>query len=180
MPNVNRGLSPYVGSGNPDTYSVATAYAPGDLGNTFDWNDRTYQSVRLDSGASASSPAGAVAANQLAYWKDRANYVVTNDSRFALFNGVASSFRNNVAGVFRSAVTAGNYCFVLQRGRQVNVAEAGSATEGMVLVCSTSTTAATALGVAIGTAPTCLPLGVVTTATSNGVAVADMDIPNIP
>jgi tRNA G18 (ribose-2'-O)-methylase SpoU len=189
MPNVNRIISPFLGgTGNPDTYTETASttpgsyspYAGGDLGTAYDTNDRTYQKVTLDSGATSATPAGAVAANQLAYWKDRSNYIVTNDSRFALFAGTANSFRNNVAGLFRSAVAAGANCFILQRGRQVNVKEVGSATTGMLLVASTSTTAADALGVAINTAAPCMPLGVVTTATSGTTCVADFDIPNIP
>lgn len=189
MPNVNRIISPYLGgTGNPDTYVEQTSavpgafspYAGGDLGTAYDTNDKAYQKVTLDSGATSATPTGAVAANQLAYWKDRSNYVVTNDSRFALFANTALSFRNNVAGLFRSAVPAGANCFVLQRGRNVSVKEVGSATPGMQLVASTSTTAADALGVAINTAAPCTPLGVVITATSGTTCTADFDMPNIP
>lgn len=188
MPNVNRIISPYIGNGNPDTYTELASttpganlpYAGGDLGTAYDSNDKTYQKVVLDSGATSATPTGAVAANQLAYWKDRANYIVTNDSRFAMFGGTANSFRNNVAGLFRSAVPAGAAFFVLQRGRSVNVKEVGSATQGMQLVASTSTTAADALGVAINTAAPCTPLGIVITATSGTTCVADFDMPNIP
>lgn len=192
MPNVNRIISPFIQSGNPDTdyqtgaFSGSTTpgnyipYAGGDLGCTYDYNDKTYQKVYLDSGATSASPAGVVAATQLAYWKDRANYIVTNDSRFALFGGVANSFRNNVAGLFRAAVPAGSFCWVLQRGRAVTVKEVGSATQGMLLIASTSTTAADSLGVAINTAPNCIPLGVVITATSGTSCTADFDMPNIP
>ncbi len=191
MPNVNRIISPYIGSGNPDSdyqtgaFAGASAtagvpYAAGDLGTAYDANDRTYQKVYLDSGATAASPAGVVAATQLAYWKDRTNYIVTNDTRFALFSDTLLSFRNNVAGLFRSAVPAGSFCWVLQRGRAVRVKEVGSATPGMVLISDTSTTAAQALGVAINTAPNCNPLGVVITATAGGFCVADFDMPNIP
>lgn len=182
MPNVNTGQSAYLGStGSFDTYQEASpGYAPGDLGVRFDSNDRSYQRVVLDSGATSSTPAGAVAANMLAYWKNRSTYTVTNDSRFALFNNTANSFRNNIAGVFRAAVTAGNACFVLQRGRQINVKEAGSATAGMILISDTSTTAAEGLGVAINTAPNCQTLGVVYTATAANVAVVDVDIASIP
>lgn len=187
MPNVNRIISPFIGTGNPDTYTepVSTTpgayqpYAGGDLGNAYDFNDKAYQKVRLDSGATSATPTGVVAANQVAFWKDRGNYVVTNDSRFAMFNGVANSFRNNVAGLFRAAVPAGSQCFVLIRGRQVNVKEAGSATEGMLLEANSGTNA-DALGVAVGTAPSYYTIGVVTTATTATVCVADFDIPNIP
>lgn len=191
MPNANRIMSPYIQSGNPDTdyqtgtYNPSTPganipYAGGDIGNAIDLNDKAYQKVYLDSGATSGTPAGAVAATQLAYWKDRQNYIVTNDSRFALLTNTALSFRNNVAGLFRAAVPAGSFCWVLQRGRAVSVKEVGSATAGMILVASTSTTAADALGTAINTAPPCNPLGVVRTATSGTTCVADFDMPNIP
>lgn len=190
MPNVDRIFSPFVGTGNPDTYveaatpSIPGTYAPyagGDLGNSVDWNDKQYQKVLCDSGATAATPAGAVAANQIAYWKDRARYTVTNDSRFGLVDGqTAASFRNNVAGIFRSAVPAGYQCFILQRGRNIPVKEAGAATPGMLLVSDTSVTAAQALGVAIGTAAPVIPLGVVTTATAAGTCNANFSIPNIP
>lgn len=191
MPNVNRIISPYIQSGNPDTdYQTVSfnpntpganiPYAGGDMGNAYDWNDKAYQKVYLDSGATSGTPAGAVAASQLAYWKDRSNYIVTNDSRMALLSNTALSFRNNVAGIFRAAVPAGSFCWVLQRGRAVNVKEVGSATSGMVLVASTSTTAADSLGIAINTAPGCIPLGIVRTATSGTTCVADFDMPNIP
>lgn len=187
MPNVTRIISPYIGTGNPDTFTEVTSttpgtfrpYAGGDLGTAYDWNDKTYQKVLCDSGATSATPTGAVAANELAFWKDRSNYIVTNDQRFALFGGVADSFRNNVAGIFRSAVPAGAQCFVLIEGRQVNIKEAGSATAGMLLVANTGSNA-DSLGVALGTAPGYVTLGVVTTATAANVAVCDFSIPNIP
>ncbi len=180
MPNNNRVQTQYVVTGNPDTVNTADPYFAGQIGQSFDVNDREYQFVQSDSGITAGTPAGLIAANQLAYWKDRSQYIVTNDSRQALFANTLLSFRNNVAGVFRNAVTPGNYCFVLQRGRAINVKEAGSATPGMQLIASTSTTAADTLGVAINTAANCIPLGVVITATAANVCVADLDIPGIP
>lgn len=191
MPNVNRDQTLYVQTENPDTWTFppnTTTSLPtptgnriqGELGKAHDSNDRTYQRVRLDSGATSATSAGAVAANELAYWKDRANYLVTNDSAQALIGGAANSFRNNVAGIFRSAVPAGYYCDILIRGRDIAVKEAGSATAGMLLISDTSTTAAQALGVAIGNAAVVQLLGVVTTATATGFCKASVDIPNIP
>jgi hypothetical protein len=180
MPNANRIQSLYVSTGNPDTVNDSTLLRPGELGAAYDVTDRAYQLVQCDSGATAATPAGVVAANELAYWKDRSNYLVTNDSRFGLLSGIANSQRNNVAGIFRNAVTAGNYCFVLQRGRNISVKEVGSATAGMTLCASTSTTAADALGTAIGTSSPTQQIGIVVTATSGTTCVADVDIPNIP
>lgn len=192
MPNANRTQTVYMNTGNPDTAIDLVPYTPGQAGQAFDWNDRAYQIVNVDSGATASTPAGLPVVNQLAYWKDRSNYVVTNDSRFGLLGGVANSFRNNVAGVFRQTLTAaqvagsstsspyGAQICLLQRGRSINVLEAGSGTAGELLVSDTSSTAAQALGVAINTAAPAQNLGVIVTATAGGFCVADVDIPNIP
>jgi hypothetical protein len=180
MPNANRVQTQYVISGNPDTVNVSDPYFAGQIGQSIDVGDREYQFVQLDSGATASTATGVVAANQLAYWHDRSQYIVTNDAANGLRSGTANSFRNNVAGVFRNAMTAGNYGFILQRGRNITVNEAGSATAGMILICGTSTTAAQTLGVAINTAPNCLPLGICTVATSGSTCTADLDISGIP
>ncbi len=188
MPNTNRIISPYLpGTGNPDTaYQLVSTvpgayspYAPGDLGNVYDTVDKTYRVCVLDSGATSASPAGAVAANQIAFWKDKANFIVTNDSRLGLLGGAATSFRNNVAGLFRSAVPAGAQFFLLVKGRSVNVKEVGSATAGMTLCASTSTTAADALGTAIATPSPTQQIGVVVTATSGTTCVANFEIPNV-
>jgi hypothetical protein len=174
MPNVNRAISPFVNTGNPDTAVEipGTVYAGGDLGTAFDYNNRTYQKVTVDPAAVA------VLSNQLAFWSNRALYQVTNVSTAGNIGGVAGSFRNNVAGVFRGAVPAGSQCFILLRG-PATVREAGAALPGMILVANTGT-AADALGIAIGTGPGLQPLGVVTTATGGGVCTANMDIENIP
>src|SRR5262245_1309449 len=101
-------------TGNPDTTNISAADfgtsltavgmggQPGSLGITFEGGspDRTYQRVQLDSGANASSPSGVVAANQLLYWKDKARYIVTNDSAQALGGACSdnSAFRTFVSG----------------------------------------------------------------------------------
>lgn len=180
MPNINRDQTVYVQTGNPDTWTMQTLQRPGELGKAYDWNDRAYQRVQLDSGATASTTLGVVAANQLAFWKDRSKYIVTNDVAQALIGGVASSYCNNVAGIFRSAVTAGYYCDILIRGRNIAVKEAGSATAGMSLEATPSATTAGATGIAVGTQNTYQKLGIVTTATVANVCYAAIDIPNIP
>jgi hypothetical protein len=62
MPNTNRDQSVRIPTGNPDTWSAAgpsTTDAAsihnlrfGELGKAYDYNDRTYQRVILDSGRS--------------------------------------------------------------------------------------------------------------------------------
>jgi hypothetical protein len=141
--------------------------------------DRAYQRVKLDSGATAATSSGVVAANQLAYWKDKSQYIVTNDSAQALGGAGAanSAFRNFIAGIFRSAVTAGNICDVLQAGQSISVKTTGSPATGDTLVGDTSTTAAQAATVTAGTAPTCRPIGIVRGAAVANVTPCDVDIP---
>jgi hypothetical protein len=186
MPNVNRDQTMYVQTANPDTWYAETLQRPGELGKAYDYNDRTYQRVKLDSGATSANTVGVVAANQLAFWKDKSKYIVTNDARQALLGGIgvlgiADSYTNNVAGIFRAAITAGYYCDVLVRGYNIAVKEAGSATGGMSLEATgSSATTAGATGIAIGTQNTHQKIGVVRTATSANVCYADVDIANIP
>jgi len=137
-------------TGNPDTTNITSTDfnsmggQPGSLGIRFEASPpgNAYQRVQLDSGATVSSPSGIVAANTLAYWKSKANYIVTNDSAQALGGaGVANSgFRNFIAGIFRSAVTAGNYCDILQRGQNISVNTTGTSAVGGQVVGDTSAT----------------------------------------
>lgn len=180
MPNANRVQTVYINTGNPDTINVAELGRMGELGQCYDWNDRAYQIVKLDSGCTAATGTGVVAANQLAFWKDRSQYLVTNNSPQALIGGVADSYRNNVAGIFRNAATAGYYTHILVRGRNIAVKEAGSGTTGQLLVANTSSVAADGLGIAVNTAATNECIGVITTATSGTTCYAAVDIPNIP
>ena len=94
--------------------------------------------------------------------------------------GVTNSYCNNVAGIFRAAVTAGYYCDILIRGRNIAVKEAGSAAGGMSLEATPAATTAGATGVAVGTQNAYQKIGVVRTATAANVCYADVDIANIP
>jgi hypothetical protein len=176
MPNVNRSLVPFLGqTGNPDT-AVETStpgYAGGDLGTAWDYNNRTYMKVTLAAGSNAG------AANQLCFWADRANYIVTNVSTQANLGGVATSFRNNVAGIIRGTVPPGAGFFILIRGYNIPVKEAGAAAGGMLLTANTGTNA-DALGTAVATYPGTQVIGVVVSATTGGNCGADIDIGNIP
>jgi hypothetical protein len=64
----------------------------------------SYLRVQLDSGACSLTTIGAVAAYQLAFWKDQSKGIVTNDKN-QCDCGAAGAI-NRVAGVFQNAVTA--------------------------------------------------------------------------
>ena len=89
------------------TNSPTPFYAKGEIGCSFNEQNtgNSYLRVQLDSGATSATPIGAVAAGQLAYWKNQSSAIVTNDSRFADV-GVSGAI-NRVAGIFPLAVTAG-------------------------------------------------------------------------
>jgi len=172
MPNSNTTQTAYFNTGNPATFNSETLYAGGQLGQVFEQNTNTFQTVKCDSGATSATPTGAVADGDLAFWKDRANYLVTNDSR------AVTGFRNEVAGVFRTTVTAGYYCTVQQRGNAVNVASDNSGANGDVAVAN-SGTAADVAAISAGTAPTYIPVGIIRGTVSGGLIAVDLNVPSI-
>jgi hypothetical protein len=187
MPNTSRHQTIWLPTGNPDTTNITSADfnalggQPGSLGQEFEYVDRRYQRVQLDSGATAAgSAAGAPAANQLAYWKDKNAYLVTNDRRFALgFSGGNDGYRNQVAGILRYAATPGNYIDVLKAGDAINVASDGAGADGDVAVAAAGASARVT-AVTAGTAPTCIPVGVIRGAAVANVISVDVDIPDTP
>lgn len=162
--------------------NTATLYKPGELGARIcTVPGKEYQLVQLDSGATSSTSAGAVAAGQLAYWADKSKYKVTNNSSDAVGSGgTQNNFRNEVAGVFTESVTAGYYCVVQQKGRKTLLAcDSASYEIGDNIVASTNTTKAAR--VAAGTAITVMSIGKAAAATTAITTVtADLDIPGIP
>jgi len=139
--------TPYLpGTGNPDTaFEVInpvagsfSPYAPGDLGKLFITGNRIYQKVILDAGAVV------VAVGQLLFWKDRSNYIVTNNADDGLLSGEPESYRNNVAGSIRGVIPINSQFFMLIHGNSVPILEAGAATPGMMLICDAKPVAARA------------------------------------
>ena len=161
MPSGRINQTFYAGfGGNAELINVATLYKPGELGSQFQITGKAYQLVQLDSGAVAATTAGAVVTGQLAFWKDRVNYIVTNDKIQAEGGGTVQA-TNSVAGVFCATVqgaaagtaslTAGNFGVVQQRGNHVGVLSTGvAAVSGDLFVAGAVATAA-ALRVAAGT-----------------------------
>lgn len=156
---------------------------PGELGQAvYLPNNKAYQIVQLDSGATASTGTGVVAANDLAFWKDKTTYLVTNDIAQAMGaqDATQDNKRNNVAGVFTAAVTAGYYCVIQQRGRR-NVASDGGGdfTVGDFTIAANNT-ASQIDRMAAGTAPTHTTVGRVAAVEAANVTSVDLDLPVVP
>lgn len=180
MPNIQvyrRIANPYMPQGTPNlTNAPSPYYAPGELGGAF--NDEntggSYLRVQLDSGATASTPVGAVAAYQLAFWKDQDNAIVTNDKRFC-DAGVNGSV-NRVAGIFQLAVsTAANtlddngqpkmyMCDLVIRKRAFPVLATGTILIGTQAIADTTASTARIISQAtVTTAPVSQVIGVLAT-----------------
>lgn len=159
-----------------DSQSVNTPYAGGDIGQSIENNDRTYTMVILDSGATSATPVGSLAANQLLYWKDKSNRIVTNDKRFAVLPAQANSF---VAGIGRVAVPApgtyGTQLFMLTRGYNIQVASAAGVSEGAALQADTTSGTAQVTTYSSGQ-----NVGIARTGTTAGSLFADVDFGVLP
>lgn len=204
MPNTNRDLSLFLSNGTPDSFvqplvggpgDVAgtpsvpgsfTPYAPGQVGISFELNDKVYTPVILDSGCTAATPTGLVAANQLLFWKSKANRIVTNDRRMALGASVTNASGNFVAGVARCAVpaasmgTGGALICMLVRGYGITLKAGTVSGLGQQIVADTDANGPQVLGVAVGTASTYAPVGVAESAAANSAITATVNLPTLP
>ena len=160
--------NPWMPNGTPNlTNSPTPLYAPGELGKAF--NDQntglSYLRVICDSGATSATTIGVVKAGQLAFWKDRGNSIVTNDYNFN-DTGTPASCVNRIAGVFQTAVTAGNYCDLMIAGINQPVAslEGSTCVPGYQVISDTTTNIGTGGGVkclaSATTAPTQQVVGI--------------------
>lgn len=157
----------YLQSGDPETESTPTLHAPGLLGARFTilnpqrqqpgvetasaGRSKRYQIVKTDSTMSVAPYRGAVA-----WWTDRAQYLVTTSA--------SASDRNDIAGVFLRAWNAvGDYMCVQIGGPQtVKLVDSNTGGAGAIVAGSSIIPSATdgkADTTAIGTAPTHVPLG---------------------
>lgn len=197
MANIRVIQSPYIGpfsnieAVNESSTTSGVGIHTGELGGRVELTQtgagtKEYQKVQLDSGAIAGSGPGVVVAGQLAYWKNKASYIVTNDPGQAIgassAGSVNSAFRNEVAGMFTNAVTANNYTWIQQKGN-TTVLKSKSLTgvAGYFLVSdNTANTAQADIVVSTG-APIVQTIG---KNNSVGTALttlnADLDIPGIP
>lgn len=166
--------APFMPQGTPDkTNSPTPAYAPGEIGCSF--NDENlgggYLRVRLDSGATSATAVGAVAAGQLAFWKDQGNNLVTNDKNQCDVGPTGAV--NRVAGIFQLAVSTapgvndatGNpvtyYTDLVIQKKAYPVQATGTILAGTALIADT--TANTARGISqstVTTAPVSQVIGI--------------------
>jgi hypothetical protein len=168
------------GASSIDQMNAATLYHPGDLGIRFSTADnKNWQIVQLDSGALSSATVG-----QVVYWKDKANYIVTNNNLFA--NGgtgaTTTTAKSFVAGVIAPAtVTAGYYTAIQQGGRHSALVTASITTVvGDSFVPHTVTGSATNASAGAGVAPPGPQIGIAVEASTATTHAADLTMVGIP
>ena len=164
MPAGNYNTASYIGSQSSiAAMNVVALYKPGELGSRVSTPDgKVFQIVQCDSGPTS------VAVGDVAFWKTKSTYVVTNKQVDA------SELRNAVAGVFTAVVTPGYYCAVQISGRG-KVKCTSNSGAGDFFVANTGT-ASDAAVVALGTAATCIPLGISPTAQAPASSISTIDL----
>jgi len=177
----------FLPGGNPDTFNEPTLPYPGQLGNRFEIinpprqaSDATdaseegrakgYQLVGTDSTMAVAPYDGATA-----WWANQAAYRVTTT--------VTTLGRGRVAGVFKMAVTAGNFCCIGIKGphnvKFVDAPVSAPDATGKLVIPSATNSKADCL--AAGSAATYPIMGRSIGALQGGTAVAlvDLDIPDV-
>lgn len=176
----------YLQSGDPETESTPTLHAPGLLGARFTITNpqrsapgtetttagrsKRYQLVKTDSTMAVAPYPGAVA-----WWADKAAYVVTTSA--------SASSRGAIAGVFaRAWQTAGDYmCVQIGGPNFTKFVDASMAAVAAGEHAIPSATDGKAQREAVGTAPTYPPLGIVSAPLTKMAAEArvlvDLDVP---
>ena len=161
----------------PDT-STTPFYSPGEIGCAFydPMTGRAHARLRMDSGATASTPIGVPATGQVAFWKDRANNIVTNDKRFC-DEGPTGAI-NRAACILPLAVTPGYVFDGIIQGKAVNVASDGNALAGaQATVDTTASTARVTYTTGVNTAPVSAVVGVMTSSTvTNNLVPVDVNL----
>ena len=183
MPTRRESPIAYLGkTGTFADFNETSLYYAGALGQRVTEVNKDYQLVRLDSGATASIQSGVVAAGDLGFWKDKSTYLVTNDIDQALGAEAGSNVnkRNAVAGIFLSAITAGNHCWLQQGGRVSALAASGGTYNVGNLAIAADSTVSDVTTVTAGTASSHTQVGLVAGSRSSGKANIDLGLPGIP
>lgn len=175
----------FLPGGNPETFNEPTLPYPGQLGNRFeiinpprtapsntaeDGRAKGYQLVGTDSTMTQNPFDGAVA-----WWSDQAQYRVTTT--------VTTLGRGRVAGVFKMAVTPGNYCCIQIKGvgmvKFIDAVTSAPDATGKLVIPSATNGKADCL--AAGSAATYPILGRSAGAydAANAQALVDLDVPDV-
>lgn len=171
-----------------ESLNVSALDRPGEIGQiAVLTNNKMYQLVQCDSGATVSTPTGVVARGQLAFWRSKGTppsgfnpYVVTNDIRVALGaeDATKDTKRNNVAGVFLNSVTAGYFTAIQLKGNMSTVASDGGGDWVVGDLCvAGNNTSAQVDRVAAGTAPGWTNVGTAAGVEANNAISVDLDLP---
>lgn len=164
MPNSAFQDTLYIGAQKLPLMNVVSLYQGGQLGMRATLTGMVFQVVKSDSGPSS------IAAGDVAFWMNRANYVVTNKL------ADAPEGRNGVAGMFTVIVTPGYYTAIQIGGRGYRtIKTAGAPDQGMIAVAN-SGSSSDVVGIPAGTAPTYVPLGVFTGAISTGFQAIELSL----
>lgn len=185
-----RVANPYMPQGTPDlTNAVSPYYAPGEVGCAF--NDQntggSYLRAQLDSGATSGTAVGAVAAGQLAFWKDQSQAIVTNDKNQCDVGPLGAV--NRVAGIFQTAVsTAPNVkdangsptmymCDLVIQKRAYPVASTGTILAGTAFIADTTANVARGISQStVTTAPVSQVIGICATSVLSAGNTTPVDI----
>lgn len=187
MSNNIRNQPMYLRSGDPESENEPTLLYAGMLGSRVtikqpgppgspttagQYRSKSYQLVQTDSSMAVSPFRGAIA-----WWSDKTRYLVTTD--------LTVLGRARIAGVFRNAITPGNFGCIQVQGPSPSVkfvdAPVAAPTAAGLLVIP-SATAGKADCLAAGTAATYPALGVSASALNLGdnTATVDLDVPETP
>ena len=112
----------------------------------------------------------------LAYWKDKDEYIVTNNRDQAIGGSGTNAYLNFIAGIIRVAATAGNYIDILIEGDNIAVDDGGNTFAVGETVIGEAAAAAAADRIAVGTAATYQRIGVARGAASGGEVNVDVDM----
>ena len=175
----------FIPGGDPDGMNEPTLEYPGQLGIRFSYtippratpsnttgagSARTYKLIKTDSTMAVAPYAGAVA-----WFYDQVNAIVTTT--------VAALGRGRVAGVFRNAITPGNYGCILVKGlasvKFIDGVTAAPTAAGLIVIPSATNGKADCL--AAGSAATYPIIGRSAGAydAPNATALVDVDVPEV-
>jgi len=155
----------YIGSqGSISALNVAALYKAGELGCRVVTGAGTiFQLVQCDSGPAS------VAIGNVAFWKNKASYIVTNKLVDCSYG------RNGVAGIFTVAVTPGNYCGIQIGGLGKVSCPLNNMGQGDQFIANSGTNS-DAIVTANGTAPTQQVIGYAPNAQAAAAGVAPIYI----